>query len=235
MVSQKEEINRALLKSQARQTSSGLPVRHSVEQITRDFQARSSIFDNHPDHFRALECIVEENISKVKITRCVCLGLGNVVSHVWFTPQKGSPRDGQRSMNQLVILMKILTLLRKTNDIQYCYIQDPTFSKVEREFFQSLGFTILFDPEAFSKITTSTLVFAPFANRLILKIFEKGPPAVFIGTGLANEDKYAQAVWEKIKDGLSPVVRMPELWGIDQSWSDMMIRWWERARMSTSK
>ena len=40
-------------------------------------------------------------------------------------------------------------------------MQDPVFSYLDEAFLQSLGYTVLFTPDAFSKITSSTFLFAP--------------------------------------------------------------------------
>lgn len=107
--------------------------------------------------------------------------------------------------------MKMLTILGKRHTIHEIYFQDPAFAAAEEEFFHSLGITVLYTPDAFSKITPTTLVFAPFVKWLIPRIFKGCYPAVFFGTGLADGYEDTQAVLEGMGCRESSALRMPKL------------------------
>ena len=123
--------------------------------------------------FKELTKILEQLVlasDGVRVERCVCLGLGS------FTG--GVPSDA--SMYELAALVSILEilcpfllppifgLLLMANDsiatkfdIEEVYMQDPVFNRMDEEFLRGLGHTILSTPDGFSKLTSTTFLFAP--------------------------------------------------------------------------
>lgn len=92
-----------------------------------------------------------------KITRILSLGLGSLES-----------TDQTRRIKQLTIYLAIAEQLRDHNPSIELYAQDPSFSKTDEQFLQSLGVHILSTPsatelgEAAQYIDDSTLVYSPF-------------------------------------------------------------------------
>ena len=123
----------------------------------------------------------------IKLTKCICLGLGNfnIVSGKKDASYSGS--QPKTSLHQLAVLIIMLQILVEGHSIQEVYFQDPTFTKVEKRFLQSLGYTVLEDPAAFEEMSTSTFLFAPFipynvASSALAVSF----PALYMGNSPAD-------------------------------------------------
>jgi hypothetical protein len=72
-----------------------------------------------------------------------------------------------------------------------CVFQDPQFTDLDKEFLTSLGYTVVDDPEAFSKITEHSLVYAIHCYADVYKSVSKGPrPAAMVGTDVENFGKF---------------------------------------------
>ena len=127
----------------------------------------------------------------IKLTKCICLGLGNfnIVagkedgSQSLHEPWISSPSELRTSLHQLAVLIVMLQFLAEGHSIQEVYFQDPAFTKVEKRFLQSLGYTVLEDPAAFAKMSASTFLFAPFVPYdVAFSAFSVSFPALYIGT-----------------------------------------------------
>ena len=112
------------------------------------------------------------------VTKVVSLGLGSLKS-----------TDQNRRIKQLTIFLAIAEQLRQheTRKIEV-YAQDPSFSKTDEAFLQSLGVHILSTPsateagEAAQFIDESTLVYSPFLTLEAYQLFfSPGTLNFFIG------------------------------------------------------
>jgi hypothetical protein len=118
-----------------------------------------------------------ESKNRPTVTKAISLGLGSLHS-----------ADQSRRIKQLVIFLAIAEQLRQHNPSVELYAQDPSFSKIDEAFLQSLGVHILSTPSAIELgdatqvIDNSTLVYCPFltleAYRLLL---DTGNLNFFIG------------------------------------------------------
>ena len=121
----------------------------------------------------------------VKLTKCICLGLGNfniVPSKKDASLSGGQPRKSLQSLHQLAILTVMLEILAESHSIQEVYFQDPAFTKVEKKFLQSLGYTVLENPAAFSEMSVSTFLFSPFIGYDVTSCaLAVSFPALYIG------------------------------------------------------
>jgi hypothetical protein len=118
-----------------------------------------------------------ESKNRPTVTKIISLGLGSLHS-----------TDQSRRIKQLAIFLAIAEQLRQYNSSIQIYAQDPSFSKTDEAFLQSLGVHILFTPSAMELgdaaqfIDNSTLVYSPFltleAYRLL---FDTGNLNFFIG------------------------------------------------------
>ena len=123
----------------------------------------------------------------IRLTKCICLGLGNF--NIVPGKKDASQSDSQlrTSLHQLAVLIVMLDILVEGHSIQEVYFQDPTFTKVEKRFLQSLGYTVLEDPAAFEKMSASTFLFAPFIPyNVASSAFAFSFPALYIGNSPAK-------------------------------------------------
>ncbi|PMD22756.1 hypothetical protein NA56DRAFT_73747 [Hyaloscypha hepaticicola] len=109
-----------------------------------------------------------------RITRIVSLGLGSLTKST----------DQSRRIKQLAILLAIAERMRKSQPSLEIYAQDPSFSKIDEAFLQTLDVHILSTSsatelgEAAQYIDENTLVYSPF---LTLEAYE-----LFFSTGKFN-------------------------------------------------
>jgi SRR1 len=100
------------------------------------------------------------------VTRIVSLGLGSLKS-----------TEQSRRIKQLTIFLAIAEQLRQKSPKIEIYAQDPSFSKIDESFLQSLGVNILSTPsatelgEAAEYINESTLVYCPFLTLEAYQLF----------------------------------------------------------------
>ena len=123
----------------------------------------------------------------IRLTKCICLGLGNfnIVPGKKDASQSGS--HPSTSLHQLAVLIVMLQILAEGHSIQEVYFQDPAFTKVEKKFLQSLGYTVLEDPAAFNKMSASTFLFAPFvAYNVASSALAVSFPALYMGNSPAK-------------------------------------------------
>ncbi|KAH6889646.1 hypothetical protein B0T10DRAFT_528914 [Thelonectria olida] len=139
--------------------------------------------------------------NRPRITRVVSLGLGSL----------GASKDQARRMKQLVILMAIASHLRSSptdRDEISLYAQDPTFTKTDEDFLQSLGIQILKTSspsdlgEAGRMIHEETLLYSPFltidAYRQLFASVTTGSGSGAVAPMLIGDDFNALKMkWEK--------------------------------------
>ncbi len=148
---------------------------HAVEQSTRSTgtpkaKASSSreLRQLHTIYNQTKDRYLESNLSltitrllefktRPAVTKLVSLGLGSLKS-----------MEQTRSIKQLAIFLATAEQLRQQNPRIEIYAQDPSFSKTDEAFLQTLGVHILSTPsatelgEAAQYIDKSTLVYSPF-------------------------------------------------------------------------
>lgn len=73
-------------------------------------------------------------------------------------------------------------VLGTKHDIQNVYFQDTEFQPVEIRFLESLGYTVLDDPETFDMMSASTFLFAPHCpDHVICRALKHSLPALYVG------------------------------------------------------
>lgn len=118
-----------------------------------------------------------ESKNRPAVTKIISLGLGSLKS-----------TDQARRIKQLTIFLAIAEQLRQHERKIEIYAQDPSFSKTDEAFLQSLGVHILSTPsaieagEAAQYIDESTLVYSPFLTLEAYKLFfSTGTLNFFVG------------------------------------------------------
>jgi len=107
-----------------------------------------------------------ESKTRPAVTKLVSLGLGSLKS-----------TDQARRIKQLTIFLAIAEQLRTHDPNLEIYAQDPSFSKTDEAFLQSLGVQILVTPaatepgEAAQYLGDSTLVYCPFLTLEAYQLF----------------------------------------------------------------
>jgi hypothetical protein len=70
-------------------------------------------------------------------------------------------------------------------------LQEPQFTTLDNEFLTTLGYDVVDDPEAFGKITESSLVYAIHCYAQVYKAVSEGKrPALLIGTDVDNFGRF---------------------------------------------
>ncbi|CAD6566903.1 MAG: hypothetical protein ASARMPRED_000191 [Alectoria sarmentosa] len=102
--------------------------------------------------FKSLSRMFEQDIlpaQNVAVTQCICLGLGSMTT------------GSESSSYELAALISILGILGKRHHIRDVIFQDPIFNSLDETILQSLGYTVVKTPDAFSKLNNTTFLFAP--------------------------------------------------------------------------
>lgn len=130
----------------------------------------------------------------VQIDQCVCFGLGSLVPPNIVGPRWPGDTNLQRienckrSMQQLVFLAAFLHILVVVlrHPVHSVILQDPAFSQVDLDFFETLNFTGGTRSEGIEKLTSTTFVFAPYPDDIVIaKTFNKRSPTLFLGTKIS--------------------------------------------------
>ena len=141
---------------------------------------------NQPRYHEAFMKIFDFD-NGIRLTKCICLGLGNF--NIVPSKKEFSWSSGQRdtSLHQMAVLIVLLEILVEGHSIQEVYFQDPAFTKLEKKFLQSLGYTVLEDPAAFEEMSASTFLFAPFIGWDVASCaLAVSFPALFVGNSPAK-------------------------------------------------
>ena len=148
--------------------STGIP---KTKTSSRELRQLHILYNETREHY------LESNLSHIithllesknrpAVTKVVSLGLGSFKS-----------TDQSRRIKQLAILLAISEQLRQHEPNLEVYAQDPSFTKTDEAFLQSLGIHILSTPsateagEAAKYIDQSTLVYCPFLTLEAYQLF----------------------------------------------------------------
>ena len=103
----------------------------------------------------------------------------------------------------MAFLVTLLQLLGKRHAIQEVYVQDPIYNDAEVSFLRDhLGYTVLRTPEAFNRVTASTLVFAPRVHMAdTAEALERAHPALYIGNEIEVSMEHLRKEGEQTKYG----------------------------------
>jgi hypothetical protein len=112
-----------------------------------------------------------------KIRKIVAFALGSLRYNV----VNGS-LNVARPATQHAMVLGIASVLRETHGREIkCYLQDPIYNSVDKEFLESKGFTILQDPKGFLEVDEETLVVSISPNVPVKQIIADMPwPAAMI-------------------------------------------------------
>ncbi|KAK4170436.1 hypothetical protein QBC43DRAFT_197399 [Cladorrhinum sp. PSN259] len=138
------------------------------------------------------------------ITKAVCLGTGP------YDPADGSAQARKTAHFQTAAFCAVVDHLhgKGGQDIK-CFIQEPRFTQVDKEFCAKLNLEAVDSPDGFALADQDTLVFAIHLELEFCNLALKVPPAAFIGTGLDEWLRVVDASAEKP----GPLVRFFELEG----------------------
>ncbi|KAK4230992.1 hypothetical protein QBC38DRAFT_277064 [Podospora fimiseda] len=136
------------------------------------------------------------------ITKAICLGTGP------YDPADGSSQARRTAHVQTAAFCAVVDHLRAKGeqDIK-CYIQEPRFTQVDKEFCAKLSLEAIDSPDGFYLIDQATLVFAIHLELEFCNLALKVSPAAFIGTGLDEWLRVVDASAEKP----GPLIRFFEL------------------------
>ncbi|KAB8266551.1 hypothetical protein BDV30DRAFT_221712 [Aspergillus minisclerotigenes] len=143
--------------------------------------------------------VVERALSSapVKVDRIVCIGLGSPSGFL-----KGGWVDRRSvSMYQLAGLVSVVDLMKKSIPNLEAFAQDPVFNTHDRSLLASLDITVLDHPHGFEKVSPSTLLYCPGAERTHLEQLLPHAPALVFGGPL--EDIESDAVRQFVESRLS--------------------------------
>lgn len=148
------------------------------------FDELSAAFEKCVQHLQNYECHEVltrffDHEHQTSITQCICLALGS-----FGTRQDADTNFGEfvGPLHQLAVLTVLLQVLRTKHDIPNVYFQDPNFDPVEIRFLESLGYTVLDDPDAFGMMSSSTFLFAPYCpDSVNCWALESSFPALYVG------------------------------------------------------
>lgn len=80
-----------------------------------------------------------------------------------------------------------MLMRRKGDEKLECIFQDPQYTDLDAEFLASLGYTVVQDPEAISKIHESSLVYAIHCYADVYMAVSKAlRPSIMVGTDVKN-------------------------------------------------
>ena len=135
----------------------------SLEEISEEFDRYCKRWDESKCP-QILSRMFERELllfQDIVITQCICVALGPFARHTVLPETKhGNPRlRFNDSLRQLVALIKMLEILSTSHMISDVYFQDPLFNDVEVAFLTHLGYTVLQDPEARDKMTSTTFLY----------------------------------------------------------------------------
>ena len=171
---------------------------HSAEATKKEYHRCLSYWKDSNgqwkdcDWLRKLISLFEsamDESSGLQVTQVVCLGLGTF-GYFQVISDNGSPTNPAHrscSYHQLIALELYIELLNshqknsiiKSSDV---YFQDPAFEKVDEEFLSSKGFTVVPDPDAYNKMTSTTFLYAPYCPWMfVFNAFVVERPVLFMG------------------------------------------------------
>ena len=158
----------------------------NVKDVSASFEKHMKIW-NDSSCLQTLRDIFQNSIlaSNIRITSCVCLGLGS------FT----GGNFPETSFFELAALVSFLEILGEKHEIKHVYVQDPVFNSLDETFLRSLGYNVVFTPEAFTKIDESTFLFAPHLEwPVYYTALQNVSPRLCIGN---NMQEYLGSPFEK--------------------------------------
>lgn len=181
---------------------------------------------------RAKEAVLKYQnsvLSRSTIDNVVVLGLGSLQS---------ARREGRRaSATQLAALQTIVSILSGEGAQETKIVfQEPAFTALDTEFLASLSspahsYSVVSDPEAFTHITSTTLVYAIHCYGAVYKAVAdcKERPAVVIGTDVENFGRFnVSETAEAVQKSLEELVQDCEILEFPQvrsDFSDTKIYW----------
>lgn len=112
-----------------------------------------------PQHFKFCAAVTKAMKKSLRITSCLCLGLGSLCSELGrFETHNLSAIH----MNQLIAFETSISMLRQQHEISHVYFQDPVFNPVDRAFLESRGYTMLESPASNTVLNEETYLFMPY-------------------------------------------------------------------------
>ncbi|KAK0737373.1 hypothetical protein B0T21DRAFT_163216 [Apiosordaria backusii] len=164
---------------------------YSIDNVAKYHDNVSKRFEESPC-WDELQKLLESAFSSHKIphiTKAVCLGTGP------YDPADGSSQARRTAHIQTVAFCAIINQIRaKTKQEIKCFIQEPRFTQIDKEFCAKLDLEAVDSPGGFDLVDENTLLFAIHLELELCNLaMRKTLPAIFIGTGLEE--------WLRVVDG----------------------------------
>ncbi|KAJ5512481.1 hypothetical protein N7463_002033 [Penicillium fimorum] len=159
--------------------------------------------------------------ARCPVDAIVCIGLGS---------PSGFLRDGwvdrrAVSLYQLAALASIKDqVVSTTSSNLKVYAQDPVFNTLDESLLAALNITVIKHPEAFSHITTNTMLFCPGAERKHLELLLPSKPWLLFGGPLEHAD--AGGVLQSYVDGAGSYC-LPLFEALEHAFWNMRLYWAE--------
>ncbi|PMD48064.1 hypothetical protein L207DRAFT_505148 [Hyaloscypha variabilis F] len=169
---------------------------------SRDLRQLQNLYNDTRDRYAGSSLAIAithllESKANPTVKRIVSLGLGSLKS-----------TDQSRRLKQLTIFLAIAEQIKLRQPKLEIYAQDPSFSKTDEAFLQSLGVNILSTPsatelgDAAQYIDDSTLVYCPFLTLEAYELlFATGAVKFFIG----DDFDALRVKWPKRSSGWNEV------------------------------
>jgi hypothetical protein len=142
---------------------SSSPKNTAKPKVSRELQKLQNLYEeskiryNESPLSKTIASMLRAKQQRVPVTKAISLGLGSLTS-----------TNQSRRIKQLTIFMAIASQLQSEKTALRLYAQDPTFTKVDETFLETLGINILRTPSASSLgeaahyIDEKTLLYTPF-------------------------------------------------------------------------
>lgn len=152
----------------------------SASDIEKEHQRIAAQWEASSSCRQLQEIVASRASSRCSISNAICLGLGS------FDPENDSWDSKRKSHVQLAAFLCMVEQLQRSSPHKIpCLFQEPVFNSSDKSFIQSLGHEVVESPEAFDRVTPSTLVFGVHLYKSIyVQAIAKHLPAVFVGTPL---------------------------------------------------
>jgi hypothetical protein len=187
-------------------TKSSSPKGNSKTKFSRELEQLQSLYDeSRALYYRSALSKTIASMLRTKhrapLTKAISMGLGSLIS-----------KDQSRRMKQLTVFLAIIEQLDSSIRAPIkLYAQDPTFTKVDEAFLESLGIKILRTPspstlgEAEKLIDEETMVYSPF---LTIQAYQNVLESSNVGVLVGDDFNALRLKWPKFTTEHDDVERL---------------------------
>ncbi|KAF7592629.1 hypothetical protein BBP40_012651 [Aspergillus hancockii] len=188
------------------------PAQLTLEDLQAQFRGYRQLWEGS-ESWRVVEGTLSS--AQVKVDRIVCIGLGSPSGFL-----KGGWVDRRSvSLYQLAGLVSVWELMKKSTPTLQIFAQDPVFNTHDKSLLASLNITVVDHPQAFEKVTPTTLLYCPGTERTHLEQLLVHTPALVFGGPL--EDIESETVRQFVESGRS--TRIPRFEELEHAFWNMRV------------